>query len=622
MKKILGESQQILQPSQSQQSSEPFRHTALNAGQFRLLTLREWDNAWDNASQIIQAELRVVDTSTYEKPWHYETLSYVWGNAPADHEIRLNDHSLLITSSLWEALRVLARERAGKFLWVDAICINQKDSSEKSSQVRMMGQIYQRAQRVIIWINRPGIRSGRRQVDLITQTALKGFAQGYRAGWYAGVLTQYLENPRHEAFDKPSLESFRGDGGYWPALVRFFDQDWWRRVWVRQELAMSKKATVFCSEHSVDWEDVAAMAHWVSLFTQDLDEKTKSWGAKHRSGAYSGEDFEDFRQTLQRGGSLDLQSMLIHARNCETTDPRDRVFAVLGMVEDFQSIHIDYDSSPAEVAQSAFKALANANGGLEALIFSQNPDRTEGIPSWAPNISAEFSAQPSRLRGISSSLYAASGRSEHAKYRFDVSTLAVDVRIFDYSLEISQPFPAWIDLKDLDDCMRTLREDAFLWLSNLRTHQKYERLMRTLTRDQDIQANRLDRGGQRLDWAKFFRIEHRGVGAVTEFQYLSKAIRQFQTLADDRAESGAWLRVFKQSIGNRRMILTAEERIGLVPAATRLGDKICIMDGLDVPLVLRPLDTAVRSYVLIGEAYIHGAMDGEIDVEAETIVLE
>ncbi|KAL8871036.1 MAG: hypothetical protein Q9174_003057, partial [Haloplaca sp. 1 TL-2023] len=536
MKKILARSKSIPQPpepsqcsqsSQSQPLPEPFRYTALSAGQFRLLRLR----VWDGALGTIQADLQVVDRCTLdlEDPGRYETLSYVWGNAPADHDIRLNDHLFHITHSLWEALRVMVTKRAGKLLWVDAICINQKDSAEKSSQVGMMGEIYRTAQGVIIWINRPGIRSGRRQVDRDTQTALKGFAQGYRNGCYAKVLKEYLENPRQQEYAK----------SYWPALVRFFDQDWWRRVWVRQELAMSKQATVFCSEHSVDWDDVAAMAHWVSLFVQDLDEKTKSLGAKHRSGAYSGEDLEDFRQTLRGGGQLDLQSMLIHARDCETTDPRDRVFAVLGMVAGCQPIRIDYDLSPAEVAQSAFKALVNANHGLEALIFSQNPDRMKGIPSWAPDIYAQFGAQPSRLRGISSSLYGASGMSEHANYRFDASKLAVDVRIFDQSLKLSQPFPAWTDLHDLDDCMRKLRHDAFLYLMPLRTHQKYERLIRTVTRDQDIQGNRLDRGGQRVDWANFFRIEHRGVGAVTEFQYLSKAIRQFQIPADDGAESAA-----------------------------------------------------------------------------------
>ncbi|KAL8965325.1 MAG: hypothetical protein Q9183_003912 [Haloplaca sp. 2 TL-2023] len=484
-----------------------------------------------------------------------------------------------------------------------------------------MGEIYREAQGVIIWINAPGLKTGRRQMDFITQTALQGFARGYRAGWQIKALKQYLENPLSQTFESPSSDSFRGNGGYWPALVRFFDQDWWRRVWVRQELAMSEKAAVLCSDYSVDWEDVAIMAHWVSLFTQDLDEKTQSWGAKHRSGAYSGEDLEDFRQTLQQGKSLDLQEMLIHARNCETTNPRDRIFAVLGMVGDRHPIQIDYDSSPAEVAQSAFKALANANDGLEALIFSQNPDRVEGIPSWAPNIHAEFSPQPSRSRDMTYSLYTASGRSEHATYRFHHSTLAVDVRIFDSIKEMTQSFPAWTDLNDLDHTVRILRRDAFCWLSSLATVDIYERLIRTITRDQDIPGDRLDRGDRRVNWTKFFRIEHQDVGAVMEFQHLSRAIRQFQTPAENEADLGAWLGIFRKSIGNRRMILTAKERLGLVPAASKLGDKVCIIDGLDVPLVLRPLETAVRSYVLIGEAYIHGAMDGEIVAAAEPVVL-
>lgn len=68
---------------------------------------------------------------------------------------------------------------------------------------------------------------------------------------------------------------------------------------------MSRNAIVICGESSVDWKDVATVSHWSNLFTTDLDDKTRDRGAKHRSGAYSGADLEDFRQTLQRGEGLD-----------------------------------------------------------------------------------------------------------------------------------------------------------------------------------------------------------------------------------------------------------------------------------------------------------------------------
>lgn len=388
---------------------------------------------------------------------------------------------------------------------------------------------------------------------------------------------------------------------------------------------MSRRATVLCGEWTIDWEDVAAIAHWLNLFTTDLDDKTREGGGRHRSGAYSAEDLEDFRQTLHEGGDLDLQTMLIHARNCEATDPRDKIFAVLGMVADNRDIWgpipVDYNLTPAEVAKQAFRKLAVLNNGLDALIFSQNSGRKEGIPSWAPDIFSGFSAQPSRLKGRATSLYRASGSTHQDFFHFSAdNTLSVSVGIFDFIEDLSQSFPAGLTTSDLDDTMRVFRRAAFQWLINMRTNEKYERLMRTLTRDRDIRGRRLTSNVDDVDWGRFFSIEHTGVGARTEFHYLSRALQPFKAPADDDAEALAWLHLYSESIGNRRLVLTQGRRLGLVPAAAKYLDVVCIMNGLDVPIVLRKINNT--SYIVIGEAYIFGAMDGEIAVRAQTIDLE
>lgn len=182
-------------------------------------------------------------------------------------------------------------------------------------------------------------------------------------------------------------------GGHWPGLVKFFDEDWWRRVWVRQEIAMSQQAVVLCGSGSVRWEDVAAACHWMKIFAADLDSKTRTYGPKFRSGAYSGEDLDYFRQTLKAKGEVNFETMLLHARDCESTDPRDKVFAILGMIGDSQDdIPVDYAQHVSEVAKRAFKKLVSMRNGLEALVFSQNLNCEQGIPSRAPNLCASFSA--------------------------------------------------------------------------------------------------------------------------------------------------------------------------------------------------------------------------------------
>lgn len=446
---------------------------------------------------------------------------------------------------------------------------------------------------------------------------MRNFTRYHKAGVGARELAQYLDNPEEKKEFKlvpRGLENW-GDivehgekGGYWPTLVRFYDQDWWRRVWVRQEIAMSKRASVLFGEFVVDWEDVATVSHWLSVFKTDLDDKTIYWGGTHRSGAYSGEDLQFFRRTLQKGGSLDFQSMLIHARSCEATNPLDRVFAILGMVQNHIDMPIDYHMSAAEVAKQAFQRLAVLNGGLDALIFCQNPFRQGGIPSWAPNIYSEFIAQPSRLSGREESLYRASMDSQ-VDYSFaaDGSMLSISVGMFDSVKFLSESFLR--PRVDLDRAMRILRTEAFAWLGTTSDSVKYEQLLRVLTRDQNTQGQRLISGVESLNWGRFFRFEHMDVGAATEFQYLTKALRPFSTPADD-AEIKAWLRLMSESIGNRRLVMTKGGKLGLVPIEAQELDILCILASVDVPLLLRKIDA--DTYILIGEAFIHGVMDGEV----------
>jgi hypothetical protein len=71
-------------------------------------------------------------------------------------------------------------------------------------------------------------------------------------------------------------------------------------------------------------------------------------------------------------------------------------------------------------------------------------------------------------------------------------------------------------------------------------------------------------------------------------------------------------------------VITSSGRVGLVPAEIKPGDFVCLIMGLDVPFVLRQYNADL--YILVGEAYINGAMDGEIlangGIETRDIMLQ
>ena len=598
-----------------------FEYSSLDSEEIRLLKIRP--GSGNLSGDLITIRLSDVDSTS---PIEYEALSYFWGVKRPTKVIQINyDFWLWIKPNLEDALRTIAKRPMESLLWIDAICINQDNNLEKNHQVQLMKLRYQRAQGVLVWIKSPGFISSESKIFTTTTEALQQLANAHRLGRDSKWLAHYLEsmslelNQHASALELLHVKNIK----LWHVLVRFFDHDWWRRVWVRQEIAMSQNATVLCGNSTVDWKDVAAVSHWLKLFWTDLDSKTREGGTKHRSGVYSGEDLEFFRQTLEREGyGLDFLTMLNHARNCEASDPRDIVFAILGMIKESQDICVDYNQPVAEIAKQAFRKLVSESGGLESLIFSQNPQCNGGIPSWAPDLYSEFSAQPSRSTNRSSSLYCASDSLREASCFFlgEGNTLTMSVNFFDSVQKTSPAYPTKMSSYALNKAVKTARECVFEWLVNMRIDQKYELLMRTLTRDRDIRGRRLMSNADGLDWGRFFRIEHLGVGVTTEFQYLARAIRQFQGPADDEEESVAWLRLCAEAIQNRRVVMTEGERIGLVPAETEPLDVLCIMDGLDVPLVLRKRDSG--SYILIGEAYIHGAMDGEIKAPAQVIDVE
>jgi hypothetical protein len=74
-----------------------------------------------------------------------------------------------------------------------------------------------------------------------------------------------------------------------------------------------------------------------------------------------------------------------------------------------------------------------------------------------------------------------------------------------------------------------------------------------------------------------------------------------------------FLKRVQSVVWNRKFFLSKEKgRFGLAPKRTREGDMICILYGCSVPVILREHSTDRDVfYELIGEAYVHGLMDGE-----------
>jgi hypothetical protein len=139
------------------------QYTELRPGEFRLLNIKSWPEAG-----------AVCELTAYplEKAPKWIALSYVWGNEEAGQDITVNNQPFKVRPNLLAALRTFfdCEELIGYALWIDAICINQDDVSEKESQIPMMSSIYSQAEAVTVWLTK-ACGHGRLAVEVLLAMA-------------------------------------------------------------------------------------------------------------------------------------------------------------------------------------------------------------------------------------------------------------------------------------------------------------------------------------------------------------------------------------------------------------------------------------------------------------------
>lgn len=330
----------------------------------------------------LPVNLRVVSLSS--KP-HYEALSYTWGLAADGRTILVNDrYRIGVTDNLFKALRALRHHLRQRTLWVDAICINQSDNSDKSQQVAKMGKIYNLAACVNIWF---------------------GEAEALPPTRFTLLFPSSFE-PEYTLFRKHAIAMELALANTLPRR--------YERVWVVQEFLMAK-TVYFCYGHnSVLYEGnlptlsstsddyrqphVTALDRYLTnhlktlkeLFDQEkslanstlIESKTRRLtyiiGASSSSGAIRKKHPDDI-------GLLDAVRAL--GRN-KATDPRDYIYSSLAFVnnEEASLVRPDYTVPNWVVCARATFASVVVNNNLPLLELNHFRDElqvTKDLPSWA-----------------------------------------------------------------------------------------------------------------------------------------------------------------------------------------------------------------------------------------------
>ncbi|KAF4232490.1 hypothetical protein CNMCM6457_004816 [Aspergillus fumigatiaffinis] len=269
-------------------------------------------------------------------PWPPEALSYVWGSERAPVPLYCGNGQLSITLNLDIALRHLRLPHAHRRLWVDAICINQEDLRERERQVGYMRLVYKHAVAVIAWLG-PGMPETAEAFDFARRLSELQKDMNETATSASDGRTLY--SMKTEA-DVIMLESMVAEPRATDALARLLTGQYFERVWCIQEVVASQRCTAKCGQHEIDFFDLLSLQTYVCNFRGVI---LDAQGLDYPDGTVS--FWSTFvlarrkilvlrKRQFVEGSVGKMFTLLGGIRNFKCTDPRDRIFALLGISDE------------------------------------------------------------------------------------------------------------------------------------------------------------------------------------------------------------------------------------------------------------------------------------------------
>lgn len=183
----------------------------------------------------------------------FEAISYVWGSSVKDHSILCNGRRLDITANLHQYLRQNRRSTETRVLWADSICIDQSSNAERAHQVRLMGQIYSRAKRVLITLGVDELSDTHAEDAAAVIHSTNKMVLETLAGLDGGWDTFPYVDDNHPLLSDPR----------WLSVGYLVYHPWFSRGWVVQEAALAAEAWLLWGHTEIHWFDLMRSYIWL-----------------------------------------------------------------------------------------------------------------------------------------------------------------------------------------------------------------------------------------------------------------------------------------------------------------------------------------------------------------------
>lgn len=546
----------------------------------------------------------------------YTALSYAWGNGNGNLPICIGDTIVRVSINLEAALQELRDEQDDLMLWVDQLCINQEDEEEKGQQVKEMKNIYAQAAHVITWI---GVAADNSDLILAHLNSI-----GERAPESTEALDknsfQYMINSTFAGI-LPALADLQTLEAVSIGFQQFCQRPYWRRLWVIQEYAVARDVEVACGNARISHlnlhralDSIMSLLDYLGdLDEEDSDDELVKLGyiiAKAYNTSFS---FLEgiILQRDQYKTSKDMNSSLFYVlissqvsgsdyNHPECSDPRDRVFAVLGLADDASSFDSfpDYSSTCEDVYTKATKQLLN-QGHISIFSYCHFP-RDKSMPSWVPDWRTMTFA-PIAYDPWQEFTFMASGNThKQPNITFtDPNLLNLSGTIVDTIKEFGSLWnPNWLGSLDPQASLKYIYEIRSFCAQSPRIDIEEE----------ETQTARIAIS----DWGRASELD-----VDTDVITVDSCRRLRNSFAAPNMPVGegpiydkdTWYRRAMQLFRPSRPFISSSGFVGIGPCDVEISDVICTFLGGSVPYILRQEPDGI--YSLIGEAYVHGIMYGE-----------
>jgi len=538
----------------------------------------------------------------------YKALSYTWGNSSDPrHKVILNGDFFEVRENLWAAIKQLADTGEPVNIWIDAICIDQENVTERSHQVGMMRAIYGRANQVICWLGPADEKSK-------LAFRLARFIRGYCH------LNETIIDYFNHFEDDLLLSLF--------SFASLCQRPYWSRIWIIQEISLPDTVIICCGNDSIEWDDFFALSDLI-----DIDGKNDLIKLLHTLGRNNANSFIDkVSNTLLlhewrkdfKSSRIRLYQCLLHHYYRHSTD-RDKIFGLAGLDSGAYQIEIDYSLSVAQIyTDIATKEIATSHRldiltRVTHLETDGNRDLELSLPSWVPDWSLDYSDH-SFLQEINRSgpqVYTAS-KENAADFCFTPGSSELIFKGFQID-----------SIKSLGTC--TEMGSGNDYPRAVVTIQSWWNLLRRTSADHNISTS------SQIAFSRTLlvdRMEDDKLGVWNRSSFFLALLGRIADLSLEHhphravnpilieqrivpEDAGRFDNIFDlvcQNIPRRRFCIGAVGTLCLVPRVAEEGDIVCLPLGCSHPIVLRPRED---HYIVLGEAYADGWMYGKAIDEME-----